>query len=245
MIFRQLFEPVSCTYTYLLGCVKSKEAILIDPVIETVDRDLELINELGLKLIYGANTHCHADHVTGTGELRKKVPSMKSVISKVSGAKADLLVSHGDQVKFGDQSVEVKSTPGHTDGCVTYVSHFGRMAFTGDALLIRGCGRTDFQQGNPGRLYDVVHEHILSLPKDYLLYPGHDYKGRCCSSVAEELKLNARLTKSKDEFIKIMNNLGLAYPKQLDKALPANLVDGVLEEMDEKTLKAVQESLKK
>ncbi|KAH9723634.1 persulfide dioxygenase ETHE1-like [Citrus sinensis] len=153
LLFRQTFEKESSTYTYLLADVNhpDKPALLIDPVDKTVDRDLNVIKELGLKLVYAMNTHVHADHVTGTGLIKSKVPGVKSIISKASGSKADLHVEHGDKVSFGDLFLEVRATPGHTLGCVTYVSGEGpdqpqpRMAFTGDALLIRGCGRTDFQ----------------------------------------------------------------------------------------------------
>jgi sulfur dioxygenase len=244
LIFRPLFEHLTCTYTYLLGCPKTREALIIDPVIETVDRDLQIIKDLELKLIYAANTHVHADHVTGSGALKKYFP-VKSVVSALSGGKADVLAKHGDKLRFGEKEVEVRATPGHTNGCTTFVAHEDRMAFTGDALLIRGCGRTDFQQGNPGVLYDSVHQHILSLPPDFKLFPGHDYKGHLLSTVEEELKHNKRLVHSKEEFIKIMDNLNLATPKYLDKSLPANFVDGILEDMDEKTREIVENDLKK
>jgi sulfur dioxygenase len=233
-VFRQLFEKESWTYTFLLADRSSGEAVLVDPVIETVSRDLALIKELNLHLKYAINTHMHADHVTGSGKLKQLTAAeggvgCKSVISKESNALADEYVSDNDVIKFGSYELEVRSTPGHTNGCVTYVDHTHRMAFTGDALLIRGCGRTDFQEGNPGTLYDVVHGKILSLPPDYLLYPAHDYTGRTVTSVAEELQHNPRLTKSRDEFIDIMNNLGLAYPSKIDLALPWNKVCGIQE----------------
>jgi len=214
----------------LLACAATKEAVIIDPVLETVERDVNVIKEMQLKLIYAINTHVHADHVTGSGHIKRRMPGVKSVIGEKSGAKADCYVKHFDKVTFGNVELEVRSTPGHTNGCVTYISHSGRMAFTGDTLLIRGCGRTDFQEGSPARLYDSVHEHILSLPKDYQIYPAHDYKGMTTTSVAEELLYNARLTKSKEEFVKIMENLKLAYPKQMDKAVPANLTCGIVEQ---------------
>nr|DAD37506.1 TPA_asm: hypothetical protein HUJ06_008147 [Nelumbo nucifera] len=165
LLFRQLFEKESSTYTYLLADVAhpDKPALLVDPVDKTVDRDLSLVKDLGLKLIYAINTHCHADHVTGTGLIKGKVPGVKSIISKASNSKADLLVEHGDKIYFGDLFLEVRATPGHTLGCVTYVTGDGpdqphpRMAFTGDALLVRGCGRTDFQGGSSSQLYDSVH----------------------------------------------------------------------------------------
>ncbi|KAH9779563.1 persulfide dioxygenase ETHE1-like [Citrus sinensis] len=221
LLFRQLFEKESSTYTYLLADVNhpDKPALLIDPVDKTVDRDLNVIKELGLKLVYAMNTHVHADHVTGTGLIKSKVPGVKSIISKASGSKADLHVEHGDKVSFGDLFLEVRATPGHTLGCVTYVSGEGpdqpqpRMAFTGDALLIRGCGRTDFQ--------------IFTLPKDTLIYPAHDYKGFTVSTVGEEIQYNPRLTKDEETFKSIMENLNLSYPKMIDIAVPANLVCGM------------------
>ncbi|EKX34149.1 hypothetical protein GUITHDRAFT_155822 [Guillardia theta CCMP2712] len=227
LVFRQLFEKESSTYTYLLGDEASKEAILIDPVVETAERDAKLAEDLGLKIIYGINTHCHADHVTGTGKLKQLVPGMKSVIAEKSGAKADMFINDGDVLKFGQHKLEVRATPGHTDGCVSYVLNDGVMCFTGDAVLIRGCGRTDFQQGDPGLLYESVHSKIFTLPDKCIIYPAHDYKGLMNSTVLEEKTLNPRLTKNKEEFIEIMNNLGLPYPKQIDRALPLNLVCGI------------------
>ncbi|XP_069598625.1 persulfide dioxygenase ETHE1, mitochondrial [Ranitomeya imitator] len=227
LVFRQLFEPVSCTYTYLLADAETKEAVLIDPVRETANRDAKLIKDLGLNMIYAANTHCHADHVTGTGALKKLLPGCKSVISKDSGALADVHIKEGDSIKFGKYSLEARSTPGHTDGCLTYVLNDSSMAFTGDALLIRGCGRTDFQQGCPNTLYQSVHGKIFTLPDSCFLYPGHDYTGQSVTTVEEEKRLNPRLSKSKEEFVNIMNNLNLPRPKQIDVAVPANLKCGI------------------
>ncbi|CAJ0569012.1 unnamed protein product, partial [Mesorhabditis spiculigera] len=233
LLFRQLFEKTSSTYTYILGCQKTREAIIIDPVKETAPRDAKLLNELGLSLRWALNTHVHADHITGTGALKQLIPGVKSVISKAGGARADHLIEHGDVIQFGGEEIEVRATPGHTNSCVTYVHHGGRMAFTGDALLIRACGRTDFQEGCPQRLYKSVWEQILSLPEDYSIFVGHNYEGIEQTSVAEEKKFNPRLTKSEEEFVHIMKNLNLSYPKQIDRALPANLVDGELEEKHE------------
>ncbi len=234
LIFRQLFDYQSYTYTYLLGDKQRQEAVLIDPVLELVNRDTHLIQDLQLTLKYALNTHCHADHITGTGELRKQFPACRSIISKMSGAKADLYVSDGDKITFGNQVLTVLSTPGHTNGCVTYVLHHKDrpvLVFTGDALLIRGCGRTDFQEGCSATLYESVHSKILSMPLDTPLYPAHDYTGQTSSTVAEEKKHNARLTKTKEEFIRIMEELNLPYPKAIDKSLPANLVCGVLADL--------------
>uniref|UniRef100_UPI00398F2787 persulfide dioxygenase ETHE1, mitochondrial isoform X1 n=2 Tax=Pristiophorus japonicus TaxID=55135 RepID=UPI00398F2787 len=227
LIFRQLFEKISCTYTYLLGDVQSKEAVIIDPVLETVSRDVKLIQELGLNLLYAANTHCHADHVTGTGLMKTMMPGCRSVISNDSGALADICIKEGDYINFGKFFLEARSTPGHTDGCLTYVLNDSSMAFTGDALLIRGCGRTDFQQGCPKTLYQSVHEKIFSLPADCLLYPAHDYTGQTVTTVEEERRLNPRLTKPLAEYIDIMNNLNLPKPSQIDIAVPANLRCGI------------------
>lgn len=234
LLFRQLFEKESSTYTYLLADVgdPEKPAVLIDPVDRTVDRDLNLIKELGLKLIYAMNTHVHADHVTGTGLIKTKLPGAKSVISKASGAKADHSVEHGDKIYFGKLFLEVRATPGHTAGCVTYVRGDSpdqpspRMAFTGDALIIRACGRTDFQGGSSDQLYQSVHSQIFTLPKDTLLYPAHDYKGFTVTTVEEEVAYNARLSKDKETFKTIMENLNLSYPKMIDVAVPANMACG-------------------
>mmetsp|Transcript_31108 Transcript_31108/g.48724 ORF Transcript_31108/g.48724 Transcript_31108/m.48724 type:complete len:302 (+) Transcript_31108:43-948(+) len=231
LIFRQLFEATSSTYTYLLADASSKEAILIDPVLETVERDVSLISQLGLTLKYGLNTHCHADHITGTGQLKQKIAGLKSVISEAAGCRADLLLNHGDSITFGTHTLSARATPGHTTGCMTFVLNGGEMAFTGDTLLIRGCGRTDFQGGSSATLYESVHREVFTLPDECLLYPAHDYRGNTCSSVKEEREFNPRLTKTQTEFQDIMANLNLPYPKQIDKAVPANLVCGIQEEV--------------
>lgn len=227
ILFRQLFERESCTYTYLLADTDTKEAVLIDPVLETLERDLKLLKELGLKLTLAVNTHCHADHITSTGLMKKQLLGMKSGISRHSGARADVLLKEGDRISFGRHSLEVRETPGHTDGCVTFVTSDESMAFTGDALLIRGCGRTDFQQGCSKRLYDSVHNKIFTLPDSCLIYPAHDYQGRTVSTVGEERSFNPRLTKTREEFEDIMKNLNLPKPDKIDVAVPANLVCGL------------------
>ncbi|XP_004551111.2 persulfide dioxygenase ETHE1, mitochondrial-like [Maylandia zebra] len=227
LLFRQLFESESSTYTYLLADADTKEAVIIDPVLETIERDLKFVSELGLKLTVAVNTHCHADHITSTGPMKKRVPGLKSAISKLSGASADIQLTEGDKIPFGRHCLIVRETPGHTDGCITLVTGDQTMAFTGDALLIRGCGRTDFQQGCAKRLYKSVHEKIFTLPDECLLYPAHDYLGRMASSVGEERKFNPRLTKTMEEFADIMNNLNLPNPKKMATAVPANLVCGL------------------
>ena len=225
LIFRQLFDATSSTYTYLLGDASAGEAVLIDPVFENERRDRALLRELGLRLVATLDTHVHADHVTGAWVLKQRCGS-SIVLSKASGAaNADRLLSHGDRVSFGWRSLEARATPGHTDGCMTYVLDDRSMAFTGDSLLIRGCGRTDFQQGSPQRLFSSVREQILSLPPDCLLYPGHDYRGLTVTSVAEERRFNPRLggDASEEDFAGYMNHLGLPHPRLMDIAVPANL----------------------
>ncbi len=229
MIFRQLFDAESSTYTYVLGDEHSREAVIIDPVIEHVERDLTLLAELNLKLTYALDTHVHADHVTALGTLRDRT-GCKTVLSEKAGVGcADRFVQDQERIEFGDYALIVRETPGHTSGCLTFVLSDASMAFTGDVLLIRGSGRTDFQQGDARVLYQSVHEKIFSLPDGCLLYPGHDYKGRTCSSVGEEKAHNPRLGGNRDveAFVDIMSKLQLAYPKKIDVALPANLQCGV------------------
>ncbi|MGB1016170.1 MAG: MBL fold metallo-hydrolase [Nannocystaceae bacterium] len=232
MIFRQLIDRETSTYTYLLGDPESGEAVIIDPVRDQIERDVELLQELGLELRYVLDTHVHADHITASGLLRARL-NAKTVVSKAGGAPcADVLVEDGNQIAVGSLSVEVRATPGHTNGCITYVVRDGdrTLAFTGDALLIRGCGRCDFQQGDARALYNSVHTKIFSLPPDTLIYPGHDYRGRTVTTVAEERAHNRRLGggKSEAEFLDIMGNLQLQYPAKIDQALPANLHCGML-----------------
>ena len=228
LIFRQLFDPQSSTYTYLLGDDESHQAVLIDPVFEQVRREASLIEELGLELLYTLDTHVHADHVTGAWLLKERLGS-QVLIAKQGGAEsADHYLEHGERVVFGKRYLEVRATPGHTPGCATYVLDDESRAFTGDALLIRGAGRTDFQQGDPGMLYRSVHSQIFTLPASCLLYPGHDYHGLTVTSVAEERQFNPRLggALSENDFAGYMNNLGLAHPKQMELAVPANLKCG-------------------
>ncbi|CAF1162335.1 unnamed protein product [Adineta ricciae] len=231
---RQLFEQITSTYTYIIADGKSREAVIIDPVITTVARDAQLLKQLGLRLRYAINTHVHADHITGSGKLKALIPGCQSVISKVSGAKADVFIEDGDVITIGDKkdglALECRSTPGHTNGCMTYVWHEGASVFTGDCVLIRGCGRTDFQQGDSNKMYKAVHERIFTLPDNFIVYPGHDYTGQTSSTIAEEKQFNTRLTKSREEFNRIMKELKLSYPLQIDKAVPANMICGILPE---------------
>lgn len=225
MIFRQLFDPQSSTYTYLLADNASRQAVLVDPVFEQAMRDSALIDELGLTLLWTLETHVHADHVTGAWLLREKCGSRIAVAAQSGAEGADRYLQPGDRVEFGKRWLEVRATPGHTNGCLTYVVDDQQAALTGDALLIRGCGRTDFQQGSAETLYRSVHEQIFSLPDSCLLYPGHDYRGLTVTSVGEEKLFNPRLGGQilREDFIGFMSNLGLAHPKQMDIAVPANL----------------------
>uniref|UniRef100_A0A2M4ALW4 Persulfide dioxygenase ETHE1, mitochondrial n=1 Tax=Anopheles triannulatus TaxID=58253 RepID=A0A2M4ALW4_9DIPT len=227
--FRQLFDEQSHTYSYLLADIVSKEAILIDPVLEQAKRDAKLIEELGFTLKFALNTHMHADHVTGTGYLKQLLPGTLSVISKNSGAKADRHLEDNETVKFGRHELRALSTPGHTNGCMTFVIDEQGCAFTGDTLLIRGCGRTDFQEGDSRTLYRSVHDRIFTLPDNFRLFPAHDYKGNMETTVAEEKRYNPRLTKDIEAFAELMGNLNLPYPKMIDKAVPANRECGLFD----------------
>jgi glyoxylase-like metal-dependent hydrolase (beta-lactamase superfamily II)/rhodanese-related sulfurtransferase len=228
MLFRQLYDPQSSTYTYLLADAASREAVLIDPVFEQARRDAALVDELGVKLAWTLETHVHADHVTGAWLLREKLGS-RIVVSAMSGAEgADRYIKEKELVSFGKRHLEARATPGHTAGCTTYVLDDRSMAFTGDALLIRGCGRTDFQGGDARTLFRSVRAQIFSLPERCLLYPGHDYRGLTVTSVGEEKLFNPRLAESIGEadFVGYMTHLGLPHPKQMDLAVPANLKCG-------------------
>jgi len=231
MLFRQLFDPETSTYSYLLADPGSREAVLIDSVREQLARDMELVEQLGLRLIAALETHVHADHVTGAGLLRERLGCRIITGTRSGVVTADRLVASGDSVSFGCHRLEVRETPGHTNGCVSFVCHEAGMAFTGDALLIRGCGRTDFQQGDARTLYDSVRNQLLSLPDETLLYPAHDYKGRTVTTVAEEKRWNPRLGDDHDleEFVALMDALDLPYPRRIDEAVPANMASGVTE----------------
>jgi glyoxylase-like metal-dependent hydrolase (beta-lactamase superfamily II)/rhodanese-related sulfurtransferase len=231
LIFRQLFDQQSSTYTYLLADPGAREAVLIDPVFEQARRDAALVAELGLKLLWTLETHVHADHITGAWLHKQRLGSRIALGAKGGAEGADRLLAHGDRVDFGHRALEARATPGHTDGCMTFVLDDRSMAFTGDAVLIRGCGRTDFQQGSPHALYRSVREQVFSLPEGCLLYPAHDYRGLTVSSVGEERMFNPRLGGQilEDDFAGYMNNLGLAHPKQMEVAVPANLRCGRVE----------------
>ena len=230
MIFRQLFEPVSSTYTYLLACEETGQAALIDPVLETVERDLDLIRDLGLTLACTVETHIHADHVTGAGRLRALTGS-KAGFPALSGADfTDFTITEGSPVAIGALEVRPLYTPGHTDDHHSYVveSNGTTRVFTGDALLIDGCGRTDFQGGDATTLYGSVHSKIFALGDEVLVYPAHDYNQRQVSSVGQERARNPRLGggKTVDEVVAIMAGLNLPRPKKMDVAVPANRACG-------------------
>jgi sulfur dioxygenase len=227
LTFRQLFDRESCTYTYVLAD-RNGAAVIIDPVLELVDRDARLLDELGLDLRWILDTHVHADHITGAGALQRRFSAPRA-IARASGASADRLLEEGDRVALGERWLEVRATPGHTAGDVTYVLDDQSCAFTGDALLVRGCGRTDFQEGNSHTLFRSVRERILSLPDDTRLYPAHDYGGRTVTTVREERAFNPRLgdAKTEEQFVEIMAHLGLAPPAKLAVAVPANLRGGI------------------
>jgi glyoxylase-like metal-dependent hydrolase (beta-lactamase superfamily II)/rhodanese-related sulfurtransferase len=229
LIFRQLLDPQSSSFTYLLGCSATHAAVLIDPVFEQVRRDAALAEELGVSLSMTLETHIHADHVTGAGLHRQRGGSQIAVPAASGATGADLYLSHRQTVRFGEHVLEARSTPGHTKACMTYVLDGGQMAFTGDCLLIRGTGRTDFQEGDSRSLFRSVHGEIFTLPDDCLLYPAHDYRGLMVTSVAEEKRFNPRLggALSEDDFAGYMRNLNLAHPKQMAVAVPANLKCGV------------------
>ena len=227
LIFRQLFDRETSTYTYLLADPNTMEGVLIDSVKEQVERDVKLADELGIKLLYLLETHVHADHVTGAGEIRKrkKAKIVYGVAAKVSCA--DVEVKDGDKLTFGGIFIQVIATPGHTDGCSSYLIE--DKVFTGDTLLIRGCGRTDFQQGSSANLWTSVKDKLFRLPETTAVYPAHDYKGVTATSIAEEKGFNPRLGegKTEEEFRSIMESLNLPKPKRIDIAVPANMKCGL------------------
>jgi len=227
MIFRQLFEPLSSTYTYLIGCEDTGKAILIDPVISAIDRDLAEVSKLGLTLAYSVDTHIHADHITSALELKKRVGSRiaNPIIDRLPCA--DAYLEEGKPLHVGGIELNSLHTPGHTLGHFSY--SIGNRVFTGDALLVDGCGRTDFQNGSSEDLYYSIHRKLFTLPDEYLVYPGHDYHNRFVSSIGQEKMRNPRLGSGKtmDEFKEIMASLNLPYPKFIDYAVPGNQQCGV------------------
>jgi glyoxylase-like metal-dependent hydrolase (beta-lactamase superfamily II) len=226
MIFRQFFEPVSSTYTYLLGCEQTGQAVLIDPVLPAWQRDLAELRQLGLTLAWTLDTHIHADHITAARKLREEAGSRIAHPAIDGLACADLGVEEGVPLQVGSVRIEPLFTPGHTDGHHAY--RVGERVLTGDALLIEGCGRTDFQNGDARALYHSVRGKLFALPDDTLVYPGHDYKERRVSSIAQEKARNPRLggEQSLEAFEKLMAGLGLDYPKFIDYAVPGNRACG-------------------
>lgn len=227
MIFRQLFEPLSSTFTYLLGCEETGQAVLIDPVIVSMDRDLAELSRLGLSLAYSVETHIHADHITAALELKKQVGSKIAVPAFDRLSCTDFGIEEGKSLQVGSIALQPLHTPGHTDGHFAY--RCGDRVFTGDALLIEGCGRTDFQNGDMDALYKSVKEKLFSLADDCLVYPAHDYNDRRVSSIAQEKKRNPRLGNHRtlEEFREIMASLNLPYPTFMDYAVPGNRQCGV------------------
>ncbi|MBT5570506.1 MAG: MBL fold metallo-hydrolase [Alphaproteobacteria bacterium] len=229
MIFRQLFDSESSTYTYLLASRRGGEALIIDPVLEKVDRYLQLLEELDLKLIKAVDTHVHADHITGLGALRDQTRCITEMGEQSGVDVVSMRVNEGDKIDIEGLALDVIYTPGHTDDSYSFM--MDDRVFTGDTLLIRGTGRTDFQNGDPAAQYDSIFNKLLRLPDDTLVYPAHDYKGDTVSTVAEERASNPRLQVSSEaEYVEIMNGLNLANPKMMDVAVPANLKIGLLQD---------------
>ncbi len=222
MIFRQLFEPISCTYTYLLGCEETGQALLIDPVMPAWEHDLTVINSLGMKLAYTLDTHIHADHITSALHLKKEMGSriVNPAIDKLPCT--DIGIEDNVIFEMGSIKIQPLHTPGHTDGHFSYV--LDNRVFTGDALLIDACGRTDFQSGDAATLYASIHKRLFTLPDEQLVYPAHDYSERRVSTIAQERQRNPRVGggRSLEEFVTLMNELKLPYPKFIDYAVPGN-----------------------
>jgi sulfur dioxygenase len=229
MIFKQLFDQETWTYTYLIADPINKDAVLIDPVNTHIDDYLALLAELGLKLKYTLETHVHADHITASGLLRQKLGAQTGVSALCGAETADFQIKDGDVFAFTNgEQINVIATPGHTKGSISFLWH--DRVFTGDALLIGGCGRTDFQGGDAGVQYDSITQRLFALPDDTLVYPGHDYQQRWVSNIMQERTTNPRLaSKTREQFIEIMNNLNLPKPKLIDEAVPANRFCGLEE----------------
>lgn len=230
----QLFDPASSTYTYILFDVDSREALLIDPVDEQLPRDLQVLREHGLRLVWTVETHAHADHITSAGLLAEHTGAKTAAPAGCGIGGASVQLQHGDVLRFGDQAVEVLHTPGHTAGSVSYLWRMGSSTgsaghvFTGDTLLINGCGRTDFQSGSAKDLYHSLTQVLFALPDDTTVWPGHDYQGRTHSRIGQEKASNARVAgKTEAEFVAIMDSLNLPRPKRMDEAVPANLLSGL------------------
>jgi len=238
MIFRQLFDSVSGTYSYVLASRHGGEALILDPVLEKVDRYCQLLRELDLKLVKAVDTHLHADHVTGLGELRDRTHCMTVMGDQTKADVVAMRVADGDKVTIEGLSLDVMYTPGHTDDSYSYL--MGDRVFTGDTLLIRGTGRTDFQNGSSRAQYDSIFNRLLKLPDETMVFPAHDYKGDTVSTIGEEKRYNPRLqVRSVDEYIELMANLKLPNPKMMDVAVPANMRVGLHQEELEKEGRAL------
>ena len=230
MIFRQLFDSTSSTYTYLLASRHGGEALLIDPVLERVDRYIQLLKELDLRLVKAIDTHLHADHITGLEALRERTRCITVMGEQTKADVVSIRVGDGDRVGIEGLSLEALYTPGHTDDSYSYI--MPDQVFTGDTLLIRGTGRTDFQNGDPRAQYDSLFGRLLKLPEETMVYPAHDYKGDTVSTIGEEKAFNPRLqVKSVDEYVDLMNNLNLPNPKMMDVAVPANMRLGLAQQI--------------
>ncbi|MDX8456941.1 MBL fold metallo-hydrolase [Mesorhizobium sp. VK9D] len=226
MIFRQLFDSVSGTYSYLLASRRGGEALIIDPVLEKVERYMQLVNELDLRLVKAVDTHLHADHITGLGALRDKTHCVTVMGEQTKADVVSMRLADGDKLGIEGLALDVIYTPGHTDDSYSFI--LPDRVFTGDTLLIRGTGRTDFQNGDPRQQYESIFGRLLKLPDETLIFPAHDYKGETVSTIGEEKAFNPRLqVKSVDEYVNIMNNLNLSNPKMMDVAVPANMRVGL------------------
>lgn len=222
MLFRQLFDPGTSTYTYLVADPHTTDAALIDPVLEHVERDLTLLTQLGLTLRYCLETHVHADHITGAATLRQRTGCRGVVPEQAHIACADQFIADRDRLQVGQVAIEAIATPGHTDSHMAYLVN-GTHLLTGDALFIRGCGRTDFQSGDAGVLFDAITQRLFTLPDSTLVYPGHDYRGQTVSTIGEEKRWNPRLAgQSREAFMQLMEGLTLPNPKKIAEAVPAN-----------------------
>ena len=232
MIFKQLFDTKSSTYTYIIASAKGREAIVIDPVIEKTEEYLNLLKDLDLKLVKVLDTHIHADHVTGLNELNKRTNCTKIMGEKSKSEVVDLRVKEDDVIDIDQIKLKVIYTPGHTDCSYSFLMN--DRVFTGDTLLINGTGRTDFQNGNSKDAYNSIFKRLLTLPEETLVYPAHDYKGNKYSSIGNEMKNNPRLqVKNAEEYAEIMDNLNLANPQMMDVAVPANLNGLTLKEIEQ------------
>jgi sulfur dioxygenase len=230
MIFRQLFDSVSGTYSYLIASRRGAEALIIDPVLEKVDRYIQLMNELDLRLVKAVDTHLHADHVTGLGALRDRTRCVTVMGENTKADVVSMRLADGDRLTIEGVSLDVIYTPGHTDDSYSFL--LDDRVFTGDTLLIRGTGRTDFQNGDPRAQYESIFNRLMKLPDDMLVYPAHDYKGDTVSTIGEERRCNPRLqVRSVDEYVTLMNNLNLPNPKMMDVAVPANMRIGFAQEI--------------